>query len=623
MAIPHGFWPSHWSAADAAAASGDFAELRAGHGGLFWIQYHPTDGRCTLWFWRDQQAARCLTPAGISVRSRVYEYGGGAFCLTDAGIAFVQESTQQIYGQSLDDGATHALTNRADCRYGDLRYAPAWQAVLAVEECREGEAVVHRLVAISLRGGQRKVLVEGRDFYAAPCLSHDGRRFAWIEWDRPHQPWSETRLCMATVDAQDRLVQARVVAGGTGGESLQQPVFASDGQLYCLSDRAGWWQPWREQGGCLVALDTAPLAEADHAPAPWQLGTVSHWPLTTGGVLLARLQHGWGLLIERDATGRERRLADGFSRFRQLAADAQYYYCIAGAPEHLPAVLAIARHSGQVQLVAGGEQPLPAGEVSLPEAITFGTDDGEAVHAFFYAPFNTTPFQRKNQYPPTVVFLHGGPTSASYPVFDPRIQFWTQRGFAVLDLNYRGSSGYGRAYRQRLKGAWGEVELADIRAAIAHLAKAGRIDAQAVFVRGSSAGGYSALCALAFGTGFRGGASLYGVSDPLALRRVTHKFEGDYLDWLIGDPEHELARYRARTPLYHAGRITAPVIFFQGGLDAVVVPAQTESMVTALRDNGVPVEYHLFPHERHGFRQAENLAQALECEWRFYCERLV
>jgi dipeptidyl aminopeptidase/acylaminoacyl peptidase len=221
------------------------------------------------------------------------------------------------------------------------------------------------------------------------------------------------------------------------------------------------------------------------------------------------------------------------------------------------------------------------------------------------------------------VFLHGGPTSACYPVFDPRIAFWTLRGYAVLDLNYRGSSGYGRAYRLRLAGEWGCIEVADAEAAVAHLAAGGLIDPARAFIRGASAGGYTALCALAFTQVFRGGASLYGVSDPLALRKVTHKFEADYLDWLIGDPLRDAQRYRERTPLMHADRITAPLIFFQGGLDAVVLPAQTEQMVAALRLRGVPVEYHLYPQERHGFRQAANMAHALECEWRFYRQLLV
>ncbi|MCL7462856.1 S9 family peptidase [Pseudomonas sp. NW5] len=641
--MPCGDWPSAWTAARAAAASRDFAELRAGLGGLLWLQFDPNEAACSLWRWRAGRARR-LTPAGFSVRSRVYEYGGGAFCVTDVGVALVGEADQQLYHLPLTEsdapGTLRALSADPDGRYGGLHFAPAWRAVLAVEERREGGAVVHRLVALALEDGARRVLAEGADFYAAPRLSADGCSLAWIEWDRPELPWTATRLCRAQVAVDGSLGLCEVLAGGAGEESLQQPIFTDDGRLTCLSDRDGWWQPWAEQDGQWRPVSSGendttlfttgiaawsaprPIASADHAPAPWQLGTVSHLPLPGGGWLLARLEEGWCLLIERDAAGRERRLAPEFSRFRQLAADARYFYCIAAAPERLPALLAIARDSGAVEILAGGERPLAEAELSRPQSIRFATGDGESAQAFFYPPRNAAYAVPAGERPPLVLFLHGGPTSACYSVFDPRIQFWTQRGFAVADLNYRGSSGFGRACRLRLQGAWGDIEVADAVALVRHLGAQGLIDPARVFIRGASAGGYTALCALAFHDVFRGGASLYGVSDPLSLRRATHKFEGDYLDWLIGDPVRDAERYRSRTPLAHAGRIGAPLIFFQGGLDAVVMPQQTEAMVAALQDNGVAVEYRLYPEERHGFRQATNLTDALQREWRFYCRLL-
>ncbi|PZE09472.1 S9 family peptidase, partial [Pseudomonas sp. 57B-090624] len=294
------------------------------------------------------------------------------------------------------------------------------------------------------------------------------------------------------------------------------------------------------------------------------------------------------------------------------------FYAIATAPDRLPAVIGIDRVDGRVEVLAGGEQTLGEAQLSRPEPLGFDSGQGERAHGFFYPPRQAEVRGPADERPPLLVFMHGGPTSACYPQFDPRIQFWTQRGFAVLDLNYRGSSGYGRAYRQRLRGEWGRIEVEDACAAVAHLAAAGRIDGARAFIRGGSAGGYSALLALAEGRTFRGGASLYGVSDPLALRRVTHKFEADYLDWLIGDPDLDAARYRQRTPLQRLDDIEAPLIFFQGGRDAVVVPAQTCSMVDALRQRGREVEVHLYPDEGHGFRQAANLAHALEAEYGFY-----
>ena len=276
------------------------------------------------------------------------------------------------------------------------------------------------------------------------------------------------------------------------------------------------------------------------------------------------------------------------------------------------AVIAIRRSDKHMSVLAGGVAPLPADQISYPQTLHYPSAGGEA-HGFFYPAMNV------QGAPPLVVFIHGGPTSACYPMLDPRIQYWTQRGFAVADLNYRGSTGYGRAYRQALHLKWGEVDVEDACAVVSHLAAQGLIDASHAFIRGGSAGGYTTLCALAFKNVFRAGASLYGVSDPVALARATHKFEGDYLDWLIGDPQRDAERYAARTPLIHADKIRVPVIFFQGELDAVVVPQQTRDMVKALQDNGIPAQAHYYPDERHGFRKASNQAHALEQEWLFYC----
>ncbi|WP_045123238.1 S9 family peptidase [Pseudomonas sp. GM80] len=582
-----------FSASQAVAAGMDFAELQLGANGLFWNEYRPEDAACRIWHWRDG-VAKCLTPDGFSVRSRVYEYGGGAFCLTPDGVVFVAEADQQLYRQKLD-GEPAALTS-GECRHGDVHFA--FGQVLAVEEQRDQ----HRLVAIDLADGTRHLLVEGADFYAAPTLSPDGQRLVWIEWSRPHQPWTSTRLMVAERLADGAFSSPRCVAGAEIEESIQQPRFDDEGRLYCLTDRGGFWQPWAETSDGLKPL---PAAQADHAPAPWQLGGCT-WLPVEDSVLASRSEGGFGRLTlgDEDFTG-------DYSRFRHLALDAQFIYCIAASPISPSAVIAIDRATREVKVLAGGVAPLPAERISRPQTLRYPSGSGEA-HGFFY------PAMSGETKPPLVVFIHGGPTSACYPILDPRIQYWTQRGFAVADLNYRGSSGYGREYRQALHLSWGEVDVEDACAVVAYLAEQGLIDGERAFIRGGSAGGYTTLCALAFKQVFRAGASLYGVSDPVALARATHKFEGDYLDWLIGDPERDAERYAARTPLLHADNIRVPVIFFQGELDAVVVPQQTRDMVTALEQNGIPVEAHYYPDERHGFRRATNQAHALEQEWKFY-----
>jgi len=571
----------------------DFAELQLGANGLFWNEYRPEDAACRIWHWRDD-AAKCLTPNGFSVRSRVYEYGGGAVCLTPDGVVFVNEADQQLYRQTLD-GAPEVLTS-GECRYGDLHFACG--QVLAVEEQQDQ----HRLVAIDLADGTRHLLTEGADFYAAPTISPDGRRLAWIEWNRPHQPWTCTRLMVAERLAEGGFGATRCLAGADLEESIQQPRFDTENRLYCLTDRGGFWQPWGETSDGLQRL---PCAEADHAPAPWQLGGCT-WLPVGDSFLASWTEGGFGRLAldGDDFTG-------DYSRFRHLALDQQLIYCIAASPISPSAVIAIDRSSREVNVLAGGVAPLPAERISRPQTLRYPSGSGEA-HGFFY------PAMNDEAQPPLVVFIHGGPTSACYPMLDPRIQYWTQRGFAVADLNYRGSSGYGREYRQALHLSWGEVDVEDACAVVAYLARQGLIDGERAFIRGGSAGGYTTLCALAFHQVFRAGASLYGVSDPVALARATHKFEGDYLDWLIGDPQQDVERYAARTPLLHANNIRVPVIFFQGELDAVVVPQQTRDMVTALERNGIPVEAHYYAEERHGFRRAVNQAHALEQEWTFY-----
>lgn len=615
----YGHWPSAWSSQQAAQASRDIAELRAGLGGLIWSEFDPAQAQTRLWHWTPQ-TLRCLTPETYSVRSRVYEYGGGAFCIAQQAVIWVNEADQQIYSQALQ-GPPRALTQAADCRYGDLFFAQGLNTVLAVEEQHQPERVIHRLVAIDLTSGARQVLAEGCDFYAAPTLSPDAQRLAWIEWDRPSQPWLATRLCLSQRQADGHWQAAQVLAGAQADQALQQPCFDANNRLWVLSDLHGFWQPWHEsdQG----VLQQLPCQEADHAAAPWQLGARNYLATDDQQALLSWFEQGVAqLACVCPLTHTQQKLARNYSRFRQLCADQHSFYCIAASSHCSSAVLAIDRHSQQLSVLYQSQHNLPQNEIAQPQAMRFAVNADAHCHGFFYAPHNSQCAPASQDKPPLLLCMHGGPTSACYPVFDPRIQFWTQRGFAVLDLNYRGSSGYGRDYRLGLAGNWGLFEVEDAQGAVRQLTQAGLINPQQVFIRGSSAGGYSVLLSLIGTTPFRGGASLYGISDPLRLRASTHKFEADYLDWLIGDPIQHAQRYQARTAIQHVKAIQCPVIFLQGAQDPVVLPEQTQRMVQALQQRGVTAQCRLYAQERHGFRHAHNIADALEAELSFYQQLL-
>lgn len=620
-----GFWPAALSAAQAACAMADFVELRAVGQGVVWSCHEPATGLTQLWQGSANQPPRRLTPEGFSVRSRVNEYGGGSFAVAGSLLVFVNERDQQLYRQRLDrpDERPVALTSRPACRYADMQIAPCGRYLVAVEEEHDTAGVQQCIVRIGTeQPHERQALFAGADFYSSPRISANGRRLLWVSWQRPHQSWTQTQLYGSTLTEKDHWTQPQLLAGGQGDASIQQPVFDAQHRIVALNDQQGFWQPWREQDGRLQPL---PGIGTDHAGAPWQMGGCNFLPVDERFYLLSGFEQGFGWLglYDLDNASLAQSWLPDYSRMRHLAVDAEYFYCIASHPARGPAVLAIHRVSGAVSVLAQLETGLGAEQVSRPQALEFATSEGQQAQAFFYPPHNPDYQLQENERPPLVIFLHGGPTSAAYPVFDPRIQFWTQRGFAVADLNYRGSTGFGRAYRHMLAGRWGELEVADVLALADTLVAQGRAHPQQLFVRGASAGGYSSLLAVAASRRFAAAASWYGVSDPLALDKVTHKFEGDYLGWLLGPLSGaNLAAVRRRSPLALAGQIRSPVIFFQGGQDVVVVPEQTRSMVRQLQALGVEVECHEFPEQGHGFRCAERLAFALEAELAFYRRQL-
>jgi dipeptidyl aminopeptidase/acylaminoacyl peptidase len=561
-----------------------------------------------------------VTPAGANVRTRVHEYGGGAWSVAgDDLVLFVEFADQRLYRQRLGEepvAITPEPASPAALRYADFRLAPDGNTVIGVREVHgEGEAE-NQVVAIPLDGeGEARVLAAGRDFYSFPRVSPDGRWLAWTCWDHPNMPWDGTELWLAPLEDP---AAAQLVAGGPA-ESVFQPDWDPQGRLHFVSDRDGWWNLYRAEGGEIEQLSEE---EAELAHPQWLFGGSTYAFLADGSVACVRCDRGeerLGLLEPGARRVRDLGLPYTSFGFPSLSSRGGSVAFAASGPERETEIVVFDVAAGRTEVLrtASKEQIDPA-YVSVPRAIEFGTSGSESAFGFYYPPANAEFEGPVGELPPLIVQSHGGPTSHATPALDREFLFWTSRGFGVVDVNYRGSSGYGRRYRDRLRGAWGVVDTDDCIAAARHLAETGEVDGERLAIRGGSAGGYATLCALVFHDEFATGASYYGVADAETLAGDTHKFESRYLDGLIGPYPEQKNLYYERSPIHFVERLRAPVILFQGLDDEVVPPNQAETMVAALRENGVPHAYLAFAGEAHGFRRSETEIRCLEAELYFY-----
>lgn len=581
------------------------AELRFCDGALFWLASDPDQGTTDLWQ-SDAGGIRQLN-TDSSVRSGINGYGGGAFAVLPGWICWVSDD-QRLWSLELATGTRRLLVDAPGLTWGGLVPDVHRQRWLAVCE----GAGRQTLMAID-RAGRTRVLHTGLDFYSAPAISADGSQIAWVSWQLPDMPWARSRLYTATVDGDGALAGVESPAAPAPG-SVQQPQFVQN-QLYVLSDHRGWWQPWQivhGQGGWRWRAMGA--ATADHANAPWQLGECHRCPLPGGGWASVRYRQGIGeLWLERK--GEAIRLAPDCTDFRSLVADDHALYCIARRPDRLDAILRIRPSSDDTTTVFGGEPALGGSPVVLPESIVVPPGPGEhwPLQGFLYPAINGEGRS------PLILVAHGGPTSAAYASFNPHCQFWCQRGFSVVEVNYTGSTGFGRAFRQALGGQWGQADVQDMMRMADYLGQQGRIDRGRVFIQGRSSGGYTALmAAMQPRARLLGLASLFGVTDPWRLSMATHRFESGYLDWLLGSGGENGVAWQNRTPALRAERIGCPALFFQGGQDRVVVPEQTRSMVSGIRQAGGQADLVWFANEGHGFRALESQVRVLETLEHFY-----
>lgn len=587
---------------------------------IYWLEGRPTDGgRVALVRRAANGTIADVTPPGAYVRTRVHEYGGGAYLVAGGTVYYVEYTTQRLM-RLAPGSAPEALTPDAALRFADLILDRPRRRLIAVcEDHTNGEQqVVNRLVAIPLDGSPQTLvtLAEGHDFFASPRLSPDGTHLAWQAWDFPNMPWDGNTLWLAPVNADGTLGAPQAIAGGTD-ESIFQPQWSPDGTLYFISDRTNWWNLYRWQGGQVVPV--FPLA-ADFGLPQWQFAQSTYAFESPTRIIAWYTDRGAEQLVALDlAAGTHAPLQTPFTIFHDVQAAPGRVVTIGGGPDRSGAVIMLDFAAASVTtLRQATDATVPAGYLSVAQPVEFPTDGGKTAFGYFYPPANREYQGPAGAQPPLLVMSHGGPTAATSPALSLSKQYWTSRGFAILDVNYGGSTGYGREYRNRLRRNWGIVDVRDCANGARWLAQQGLVDGARLAIDGGSAGGYTTLAALAFTDVFRAGASYFGVSDPELLAKETHKFESRYCDMLIAPYPAERAVYDERSPLQHADRIHCPVIFFQGLDDPIVLPNQSEKMVQALRARGIPVAYLAFPGESHGFRKAENLKRSLEAEFAFY-----
>ncbi len=622
--VPFGGWPSPLSARDIAAGVIGLQELREHDGALYWLESRPSEqGRTVLMVREADGSCRELTPAPYNVRSRVHEYGGAAYLPCAGGIFFVNFSDQRVY--RIDAGQIVPVTdNTAERRFADFCWDSRHQRLIAVtEQHQPDQEPVNRLQALTLPadGGLATLttLHEGHDFYAAPRLTPGGDRLAFLCWDHPNMPWDGSQLLQAAVNESGALGNATVIAGGAT-ESVLQPEWQSDSALLFLSDANGYWNLHRyDASGVFCVLQDG----ADYGAPPWLLGMRHYAVVGPRHVLASRDGDGSELVLIDTESGFATPLSNGAeaTSHGSLVKWGNSVCCIDGYAAKLPAIVSYPLDGSMATtLRTAGPPPLDSVMVSTAQKLRFPTRDRSTAFANFYLPCNPQCMPPAGSRPPLLVISHGGPTAAAATGLNLRIKYYTTRGWAVVDVDYRGSSGYGREYRNALNGKWGIVDVSDCEDAVRYLAEQGHIDAERVAICGGSAGGYTTLAALTLPTttrrAFQAGASHYGIGDLRALARDTHKFESRYLHTVIGDDETAL---ETRSPISHVDQLRCPVIFFQGSDDRVVPPNQSQSMVAALKEKGIPVAYLEFPGEGHGFRQADNIVRALEAEYQFFC----
>ena len=614
----YGSWKSPISSDLIVSAVVGLGQIALDGDDIYWIEQRPTEGgrdvvvQCT-------PDGRTIdrTPMPFNARTRVHEYGGGAFVVHNGSLYFSNFADQRLYHQQAR-GQPQPLSPEEDLRYADGVLDRHRRRLICVREDHRwtDREAVNTLVSLDLVSGDDQILVCGQDFYSNPRLSPDGQRLAWLSWTHPNMPWDGTELWNATLQADGSLGSLEHIAGGPD-ESIFQPEWSPDGELYFVSDRTDWWNIYRFRDGRLEPMCDA---AAEFGLPQWVFGMSTYGFASAERIICTSTQNGaWRLASLDTRTKQLEEITTPYSAISSLHVSSDHAVFSAGSPTEAACIVRLDLASQQLTVLRrSSDIEIDAGYLSRPQTLEFPTEQGRTAQALFYPPCNQDYSAPADELPPLLVKSHGGPTAAASSTLSLGSQYWTSRGIAVLDVNYGGSTGYGRAYRQRLNGQWGIVDVDDCVNGARYLVQQGWIDGQRLAITGGSAGGYTTLSALTFRELFQAGASHYGICDLEVLARDTHKFESRYLNSLVGPyPEHR-ELYQQRSPIHFTDRLSCPLVLFQGLEDKIVPPNQAELMAKALQTKGLPVAYVPFAGEQHGFRRAENIKRALDGELYFY-----
>ena len=650
--LSYGSWPSPITARSLVAGAVGLGEVMVDGADIWWDEARPDDGGRTVVVRRTPDGAVVdAVPEGVDVRSGVHEYGGGAWCVAGGVLVHADRSDERLVRREPGRPGVEpvVLTPEPDLprglRYADGRITPDGRWYICVRESHTGggSEPANELVAVAMDGSWRvEVLVSGPDFVSNPRVSSDGQHLVWIQWDHPDLPWDDTTLWVGDLSPAGRLTGPRRVArpagvdGGDSNESFFQPEWRTDGVLHVVTDRDGWWHLYRPDPST-DDLERLTTGNFEVATPQWVFG-LSRYALVGDDVWFARREDGMDHLAVLSVDGKVTEVeplsaSSPATSISSLAAHGDGVVLVAASWTTEPALVAVTRTSTEVLReprdlgLASGWLPVPQ-QIEFPTCSPEGRPEGELerAHALVYPPSSPDHEAPADERPPLVVLVHGGPTGSVRTQLQLAVAFWTSRGFTVADVDYRGSTGYGRSYRHRLRGGWGVLDVDDCVAVARYLSSDERppteqVDAERLAIRGGSAGGFTVLAALTFHDVFSAGASRYGIGDLAALAADTHKFEARYLDRLVGRWPEDEAVYRERSPIHHVDRLATPLLLLQGSEDRVVPPAQAHAMADALREQGVPFELIEFPDEGHGFRKAANVVRALEAELAFFADR--